>query len=332
MWKRLELRGTALAAFLAVVVTTAIGPNESAAATFRAADNQVEDYPTVQALAFMDRQIQAKTGGRHRIQIFHSGQLGAETDTIEQNRAGALDLNRVNITPMSGLVPAVNALILPFIFRSVDHLHSVLDGPVGDDILKRFDALGLVGLTFYDSGARSIYNDVRPVKSLADLSGLRIRIQSSELMSDMMTALGAKPVQLPYGQVLPALQLKLVDGAENNWPSYVTTGHFRHARYITLTEHVMAPEVLLMSRRAWDTLTADDQAIFREAANASKLFMRERWRDWETKTRAEAERAGSAIVSEFGRTDFESATRPVRDRYLQNAAIKEIANQIAGVR
>ena len=238
----------------------------ASAREFRVSDTQAEDYPTVQALTFMARLIEQRTGGRHRIHIFHSRQLGEEKETIEQTRAGAIDLNRTNVAPIGAMIPAANVLALPFLFRSFDHLHRVLDQEIGDEILSGFQRHGFVGLTFYDSGARSIYNSVRPIRSLADMKGLRIRIQQSDLMSKMIRSLGAEPIELPYGQVLTGLQTKLIDGAENNWPSYVTTGHYKTAPYYTLTEHTMGPEVLVMSTRAWESLSAEDQVIFRDAA------------------------------------------------------------------
>jgi TRAP-type C4-dicarboxylate transport system substrate-binding protein len=160
----------------------------------------------------------------------------------------------------------------------------VLDGPIGEEILNSFEPFGFVGLTFYDSGARSIYNSVRPIRSVADLKGLRIRVQQSKLMSDMMRALGAEPIELPYGQVRTALATRLIDGAENNWPSFVTTDHYKYAGFYTLTEHTMGPEVLVMSRKAWESLSTEDRKIFREAALQSSRFMRERWKDLEEKS------------------------------------------------
>lgn len=328
-----EASSSLLWVFAALVIwASAIVPSAVAARTFRVADNQTEDYPTVLALAFMDRIIQERTGGRHRLQIFHSGQLGDEKNTIEQTRAGAIDLNRVNVTPLTAIVPSLNALILPFQLRSTEHLHAVLDGPVGAEILSSFEAAGLVGLTFYDSGARSLYNDLRPVLSPADAAGMKIRVQPSELMIDLLTALGIKPVPLSYGQVLAALQTKLIDGAENNWPSYVSTGHYLSARYITITEHMMSPEVLLISRRAWDGLSSEDQTIFREAANASKLFMRERWRRWEDETRKQAIGSGAIITSNFNRDAFVQATKGVRERYLADPGVRALSERIVAVR
>ena len=169
---------------------------------FRVADTQAEEYPTVQALAVHGPPGGRRHRGRHRIRVFHSRQLGEEKDTIEQTRVGAIDLNRTNVAPIGALIPAANVLALPFLFRSFDHLHKVLDGTIGEEILAGFQRHGFVGLTFYDSGSRSIYNSVRPIRALADMKGLRIRVQQSELMVDMIQALGAEPVELPYGQVL----------------------------------------------------------------------------------------------------------------------------------
>jgi tripartite ATP-independent transporter DctP family solute receptor len=278
-----------------------------AAREFRAADTQAEDYPTVQALRFMSRVIAERSGGRDQIRVFHSRQLGEEKETIEQTRAGAIDLNRTNVALIGNFMPAMNVLAMPFLFRSIEHLQKVLDGPIGNEILNSFEPYGFVGLAFYDSGARSIYNSVRPIRTLADIKGLRLRVQQSQLMSDMVRALGAEPVELPYGQVITGLATRLIDGAENNWPSFVTTDHYKFAGYYTLTEHTMSPEVLVMSKKAWESLSADDRNLFREAATQSNLFMRAKWKDLEQQSRQKAEAAGVTIVTDFDRKPFENA-------------------------
>ena len=288
-------------------LTLAMAPMLSAAREFRAADTQAEDYPTVQALRLMGRMIAERSGGRDQIRVFHSRQLGEEKETIEQTRAGAIDLNRTNGALIGNYVPAMNVLTMPFLFRSIDHLQKVLDGPIGNEILNSFEPFGFIGLTFYDSGARSIYNNVRPVRTLADIKGLRLRVQQSELMSDMVRALGAEPVELPYGQVITGLATKLIDGAENNWPSFVTTDHYKFAGFYTITEHTMSPEVLVMSRKAWESLSADERKLFREAAQQSSRFMREKWKDLEQQSRRQAEAAGVTIVTDFDRRAFEAA-------------------------
>jgi tripartite ATP-independent transporter DctP family solute receptor len=298
---------------------------------FRVADTQAENYPTVQALLFAGRLLAKRSGGRHTFRVFHSHQLGEEKETIEQTRVGAIDLNRTNVAPLGSLVPTANVLALPFLFRSADHLHKVLDGPIGDEILNSFKPHGFVGLTFYDSGARSLYNSVRPVRTLADMNGLRIRVQQSALMVDMINALGARPVELPYGQVITGLTTKLIDGAENNWPSFVTTNHYKHAKYYTLTEHTMSPEVLIMSLGAWESLSPDDRRLFREVARESNRYMRKQWQALEKRSRREAEAAGAVIITKFDRKPFEQAMTGVYAKAAQDPALGALIARIRQV-
>ena len=298
---------------------------------FRAADTQSEDYPTVEALRYMGRLIAERSGGRHQIRVFHSRQLGEEKETIEQTRVGAIDLNRTNVALIGTFVPAMNVLAMPFLFRSIEHMQKVMDGPIGTSILDSFEPFGFVGLTFYDSGARSVYNSVRPVRTVADMKGLRLRVQQSELMSDMIKALGADPIELPYGQVRTGLATKLIDGAENNWPSFVTTDHYKYAGYYTLTEHTMSPEVLVMSQKAWESLSAQDRKIFREAALESSRFMRKRWKDLEEQSRRKAESAGVTIVTDFDRKPFEAAMDGIYAKANRDPAAAELIERIRKV-
>lgn len=316
------------AACLAASVALLVASATAEARVFRAADNQVADYPTVQALIHMGELIRERSGGRHDIQVFHSRQLGEEADTLEQTRAGAIDINRVNVAPLARSSPVASVLAMPFLFRSEEHLHRVIEGRIGEEILASFEAQGFVGLTYYDSGTRSVYNARRSVRVPADLQGLRIRVQPSDPMVDVVRALGAEPVPLPYGQVVSALQTGLIDGAENNWPSYVSNGHFLRARYITETNHTMPPEVLLFSARSWAYLTAADQAMFRQAARDSSLFMRARWRQWVADARLQAATLGVEIVTEFDRSAFEAAAAGVADRYLRDPVALSLRDRI----
>jgi tripartite ATP-independent transporter DctP family solute receptor len=316
---------------LVVALCSMVAATGAFAREFRAADTQNEDYPTVQALRFMGHVVSERSNGRHQIKVFHSRQLGEEKETLEQTRAGAIDLNRTNVALIGNIVPSVNVLAMPFLFRSIEHMQKVLDGPIGAEILNSFEPHGFVGLAFFDSGARSIYNNLRPVRSLADVKGLRIRVQQSEQMSEMIRALGAEPVELPYGQVLTGLMTKLIDGAENNWPSFVTTNHYKHAGYYTLTEHTMSPEVLVMSHKVWVTLSAEDRKIFREAALRSSQFMREKWRDLEEQSRKQAESAGVIIVTEIDRTPFETAMAGIYAKARRDPAAAQLIERIRKV-
>jgi tripartite ATP-independent transporter DctP family solute receptor len=328
VFRRADLSRTV--ALVVALLLTAVSTS-AVAREFRAADTQNEDYPTVQALYYMGSLIAEKTGGRHQIRVFHSHQLGEEKETIEQTRAGAIDLNRTNVALIGTFVPAMNVLAMPFLFRSIEHQHKVLDGPIGNEILGSFEPYGFVGLAFYDSGARSIYNSVRPARSIDDIKGLRLRVQQSELMSDMIRALGAEPVELPYGQVLTGLATKLIDGAENNWPSFVTTNHYKYAGYYTLTEHTMSPEVLVMSQKAWENLSTEDRKIFREAAVRSSQFMREKWKDLEDRSRQQAKAAGVTIVTNFDRKPFEAAMAGIYAKARRDPAAAELIERIRKV-
>jgi tripartite ATP-independent transporter DctP family solute receptor len=317
-------------ALVAALSLTAVATS-AFAREFRAADTQSEDYPTVQALRYMGHLIEERSGGRLEIRVFHSRQLGEEKETIEQTRVGAIDLNRTNVALIGTFVPSMNVLAMPFLFRSIEHMQKVLDGPIGNEILGSFEPYGFVGLAFYDSGARSIYNNIRPVRSLSDLKGLRIRVQQSELMSSVIRALGAEPIELPYGQVLTGLATRLIDGAENNWPSFITTDHYKYAGFYSLTEHSMSPEVLVMSLKAWQSLSADDQKIFREAALKSSHFMREKWHDLEERSRLQAEAAGVTIVRDIDRKPFEAAVAGLYDKVQRDPASAQLIERIRKV-
>jgi tripartite ATP-independent transporter DctP family solute receptor len=323
--RRWHVAALALAtlAFAAALIAPAADARE-----FRAADIQDENYPTVQALRMMDQLVTQRTEKRHSIRVFHSRQLGEESQTVEQTRVGAIDINRINVGAIGDVAPILDVLALPFLFRSVDHLYKVIDGPIGADILAGLEPYGFVGLAFYDSGARSIYTARRPVRTVADLRGQRIRIQQSVQMSKMIKALGGVPVTLPYGQIGTALTANLIDGAENNWPSYVTAGHFREAPFYAVTEHTMGPEIVIMSRRAWDELTDEDRAIFRTAARESSRYMREQWVSWEQRSRAQATSAGVTILDNIDRNSFEAATAPLRNEMRKDSRYAPLIKRI----
>lgn len=295
---------------------------------FRAADTHPEDYPTVQAVLYMGRLVVEHTGGRHRIRLFHSRQLGEEKDTIAQTHAGAIDLNRVNLAPFTGIVPEAVVPSLPFLFRSREHLHQVLDGPIGEAILAAFEPEGFIGLAFFDSGARSFYTRSTPIRRPEEMKGLRIRVQQSDLFTAMVAALGAEPVPLAYGEVLTALTTGIIDGAENNWPSYQSSLHYTQARHYSLTRHTMTPEVLVMSRKAWESLSSADQAIFRAAAREAAQFMSELWNEREIQAEQKARAAGVQVHEPEDPAAFSRAMAPVYATYLREPRIAELVRRV----
>ena len=331
MWLSLRRIGHPSAWVVFCAAVLAMAPGYAVAREFRVADNQPADYPSVRALEFMANIVEERTNGRHSIRVFHSSQLGEEEQTLQQTRAGVIDIVRTTVAPMGSLVPTANVLSLPFLFRSFEHLHHVLDQGLGKEILASFEPHGFVGLTFYDSGARSIYNSVRPVRSLADVKGLRIRVQQSEVMTNMMRALGAEPIALPYGQVATAISTKLIDGAENTWPSYVTSNHYKVAPYYSLTEHTMSPAALVMSSHAWEGLSSEDRDIFRDAAEKSRLYMRDIWAAREDRSRQQARAAGNIIIADIDRKPFENAMSGIYADVMTDEGARQLIERIRQV-
>jgi tripartite ATP-independent transporter DctP family solute receptor len=319
----MRLTTTRLAAALAIMAVAL----PAAAKEFRSADVHPEDYPTVMAVKMMSDIISKKTNGKHSIKVFTGNQLGGEKDTIEQTRIGALDLVRINVAPMNNICPETLVPTMPFVFRSVEHMRKALDGPVGDQILKACEAQGFVGLAFYDSGARSIYTVKKPVKTLADAKGLKVRVQQSDLWVSMLQAMGANATPMPYGEVYTALKTGLVDAAENNFPSYDTAKHHEVAKFYSMTEHSMAPEMLLMSKKVWDTLTPEEQKIFREAAKESVPYMRKLWDEKEKKSRDLVVKTGSQVI-EVDKKSFQDAMKPVYDKFITDPKLKDMVQKV----
>ncbi|MER9294882.1 TRAP transporter substrate-binding protein [Mesorhizobium sp. M0621] len=299
----------------------------NAESVLRSADTHPDSYPTVDAVKYMGELIKERTKGAYSVEVYHSAQLGEEKDTIEQTQAGVLDLNRVSMGPFNGIVPETAVPSLPYIFRSVEHMRHVMDGPIGEQILKAFEAHNLVGLAFYDSGARSFYNTKKDITSIADLKGMKFRVIQSDVFVDMVNALGANATPMAYGEVYSALQTGVIDGAENNWPSFESAKHYEVAKHYTMDQHQIVPEVLVMSKVSWDKLTPEDQAIVRQAAKDSVVKMRELWDAQEKKSRDIVEKA-SVKVSEIDKQPLIDAMKPVYDKYLSTPELKDLASRI----
>lgn len=298
--------------------------------SLRSADIHPDGYPTVEAVKYMGELMSQRTNGRIKIQVMNNSVLGQEKDTIEQTRFGVIDMNRVNAAAFNNLVPETTILGMPFLFRSTDHMHKVVDGPIGDVILKAFESHGLVGLAYYDSGARSFYTTKKPINKLADLKGVKIRVQQSDLWIAMMQAFGANPTPMPMGEVYSSLETGVVDGAENNWPSYESARHYEVAKNYTLTEHSLNPEVLVMSKLSFDKLTPEDQKLVRQAAKDSVGKMRELWSAREKASEAKVRAAGVNVIK-VDKAEFSAAMKPVYDRFVTDAKMKELLKQVQDV-
>lgn len=293
-----------------------------------ATDVHVRDYPTVQAVRWLGEQLEAETGGRLALKIYHSGQLGRESDQIDMARHGAIDFTRVYTGALHNAFPLTAALGMPYLVRSKAHMRRVIDGPVGEAVLAGFEARGLVGLAIYDCGARSVYNTRGPVVVPADLAGLKLRVPPSDLFLAMMRALGANPTPLPFGEVFSALQTHLIDGAENNIKSFHSSRQFEVARFWSDTAHSYAPDVLVMSKRRFDALDALDQARLRRLGRASMAVMREQWDLAEEAARTAVVAAGVAFNA-VDREAFEAAAAPLRERFAAHPGIGPLMARIA---
>ena len=321
---RILSTGVALTALLAFGAVAA----QAADIVLKSSDTHPDGYPTVEAVKYMGELVTERTNGRIEIEVYHSAQLGEEKDTIEQTRFGVIDLNRVSLGPFNNLVPESKVPSLPYIFRSIDHMHKVMDGPIGDEILAAFEPYDLIGLAFYDAGARSFYNKDKPIKSLEDLKGLKFRVMQSDLFVDMVNALGANATPMPYGEVYSSIQTGVIDGAENNWPSFESSKHFEVAKHFTLDEHLIVPEILVMSKKSWDNLTPEDQQVIRAAAKESVAKMRELWEAREAESEAVVTSAGVEVIKDIDKTPFVEAMKPVYEKYVDSDKLKDLVARI----
>lgn len=296
---------------LFLCLTGCPGRREGERIVLKAADDHELTYPTTQGLLEMGDLLAEWSKGRITVVVYPSAQLGSERETIELTRAGEIDINRVNINPLTQIVPEFKALALPYIFRNAEHMHRVVDGELGRELMQYLEEKGLIGLGFYDSGQRSFYNSMRPIRSIEDLRGLRIRVQKAEIVMDMVRALGAVPIPMSFEEVYTGLQTGVVHGAENNYPSWVTKGHFETARFYTQDEHSRVPEIILFSKKTWDRLTPEDRELIRTAARESIPFQRSLWEAMVSESTEKALAAGCRIITDIDKEPFVEAMEPV---------------------
>ena len=285
---------------------------------FKASDVQPAGYPTVAATENLGKKLAEATNGRLSVQMYPSMQLGGEKETIEQTQIGAIQLLRVSAGTMGPIVDDINVVNMPFLFKSIAHSEKMMDGPIGQELLDKITAspnANLVALCWMNSGARSLYNSKHPIKSIEDIKGLKFRVIGNPIFIEMMNSLGGNGVAMGYDQVFSALQTGVIDGAENNPPSYVFSNHYTAAKYYSLTEHLVIPEVLVFSKRAWANLSADDQNLLKKFAREAQFEERVLWNQYEQQAMEKAKAAGCQIVEIADKTPFQNAVKPVWDKY-----------------
>ncbi len=295
----------------------------------KASDVHPEGYPTVAAVENMGKKLLKASNGRVSIQMYASMQLGGEKEAIEQAQVGAIQLARVSVGPLGPVVDDLNVLNLPFLFRNTTHMRQVIDGALGKDLLDKITnnpTAQLVGLCWMDAGARNFYNTKHPIKTLADMKGLKVRVIGNPIFVDMANALGANGVAMGYDQVFSALQTGVIDGAENNPPSYVFDHHFEIAKNYTFTEHLIVPEMLVMSKRTWNGLPKEDQTLIQTLAHEAQMEERLLWDAKEKDALDRMKAAGIATVQIEDKQPWQDAVKPVWDKYgaKYSDAIKRI--------
>ncbi|HET9232199.1 MAG TPA: TRAP transporter substrate-binding protein [Vitreimonas sp.] len=292
-----------------------------------AVDVHPTDYPTVEAVRWMGAEIERETQGRISFRLYPSGQLGTETDTVNLARFGVLDIARVYLGAVNNMFPATQPLALPYIFRDEAHMRGVCDGAVGQSILHTFERRGLIGLAFYDSGFRSMYNARHPIHEPGDMRDLKVRVPRADIFIRTLEAMGANPTPIPFGEVFTGLQTHLIDAAENNWATYQSTRQYEVARYFSQTDHCAAPEALLMSKHRFDALSSADKELFLAKARESVAIMRGLWDTKQANARQTVLDAGI----QYNNADhdaFRRAVEPMRRRYLADESIADTVRRI----
>lgn len=315
---------------LSAVAACAPRPETDGKTVFNAVDVHPGDYPTVSAVKWMGEELGRLTDGRLSLRQFPAGQLGNEDDSIGLTRFRAVDMCRVAVAALNNAFPETQLLALPYVFRSVEHVRAVVDGAIGTELLNVFEHRGLVGLAYYDAAPRCIYNVRHPVTEPGQMRGLKLRAPMSDIFIDTLTAMGANATPLTFGAVFSSLQTHLIDGAENNWPSYQSSRQFEVARYWSQTEHSFSPDALLMSKASFDALTPADRDLVRDVARRSVPIMRAEWDRREAEARAAVIAAGTQ-VAEVDKAAFAATVKPVHDKYLKPARLRALYERIAAV-
>jgi tripartite ATP-independent transporter DctP family solute receptor len=277
------------------------------------------DYPTTQGLLKFAQLVKQRSHGKIKVVVEAGGKRGkSEQDIIEQLEFGVLDMARVSIGGMSEFIPELEVFGLPYIWASREHLWKVLNGTIGQEMLQRMDEYDLYGMAYYESGAHSFYNSKREIKTVDDLKGLRIRVQKSQLMMDLVNSMGAKAIPISFGEVYQSIELGVIDGAENNWPSFESTNHYKVAKYYTLDTHTRVPEVLVASKTAFDDkLTPEQIQLIMKAARDTQEFVIEKWLERVEKSKAKVIANGNIIteLTPAARKGFVKAVQPLYDTY-----------------
>src|SRR5712671_364621 len=318
MRTKADVRG--LAGSIAVIALVCLGSAAIAQQKLilKASDVHPAGYPTVVAVENLGKKLEKATNGRLSVQMFAAMQLGGEKEAIEQAQVGAIQIARVSVGALGPVIDDLNVFNLPFLFRNTAHMQKVIDGPIGQELLDKVTGnrnAALVALAWMDAGARSVYDTKKPIRSIADLKGLKVRVMGNPMFVDMMNDLGGNGIAMGYDQVFSALQTGVVDGAENNPPSFVFDNHYQVAKNYTLTEHLIVPEMLVFSKKTWNALSKDDQALLLKLSKETQAEERVLWNKVEAEAFVKMKAAGIVPVKLADKKPFQDAVKPVWDKY-----------------
>lgn len=324
----------ALLSVVAASVAFAQGSSESGSSAasgktikLRLAENQPANNPISQGMQKFADLVKEKTNGSVEVDVYLDAQLGTENETIDQVQAGTLDFARINTSALASTADEVGVFTLPYIFTGMDQKYKVLDGEIGQGIIKQLEKYNMIGLEYWEAGSRNFYSTKKPIKSVADLKGMKVRVQQSEVAIKMVELLGGAATPMAYGEVYQGLQTGVIDAAENDFVSYYTSGHYEVAKNYTLDGHMAPPAMLLMSKKSWDKLSSDQQKAIREAAKEAAAWQRKAMDDFQNESRAAVEKAGSKIYTVDAK-EFQNAVGAIYDMYPQ---YKDVIEKIKAI-
>jgi len=284
------------------------------------------EHPVHKAMIFMAEKLKEKSAGKVVLQVYPGEQLGSEREMIEQVQMGMLDMTKVSTSPLESFIPAMSIFSVPYLFRDSEHFWNVLEGPIGEKLKKTGESKGLKGLCYYDAGSRSFYTKTKPIMTPADLEGMKIRVQESTTSMRMIKELGASPTPIAWGELYTSLQQGVVDGAENNPPSFHLSGHFEVCKHYSLDEHTMVPDIVLISMKTWNKLPADVQQMVQEAANESVLYQKQLWKET-TESALKTVQAQGVTIYHPDKTAFRQKVRQMHKSY-KGTEVGELMEEI----
>lgn len=327
---KLKLHRLALCSALALSCAVgAVAINPASAKDIRGWNIHVPDYPVSIGMESFLKEVSEKTENRIKGKIFHGGVLGSQPDAIEQIRLGAIDFGEFSLGPMGQVIPETNVVSLPFIFKSIPQMYRLMDGEAGAKIAEGMAKKGIVAVGWYDAGARSFYNSKKPINTPEDVQGMKVRVMNNDLFVGMIASMGGNATPMAFGEVFQSLKTGVVDGAENNPPSYESTNHYEVAKYYSLSEHLIIPECLCISKKTWDSWSEGDQKIVMAAGKASADLQRELWQAREAKSMEIVQAGGTTVNKIADKAPFQVAMAPVYDKFLAaNPDLTDLVNLI----